>query len=214
MWHRVSISTSVRPCLRGVRFAAAALLVAALCAGCHTEPAVDTKPLDAAGMSYESVKQLQALNVSTEEVAQLAKARGAGFSDAACLQITQMYRARRVPFDAGEAIAGLLGAGASENLVMDLARLNQLGLSAGELEAMRLAGLSDEILLTVARRRAADQAVLSGASLAGLKNLGVSSYTLLVLVQRGVPESQAAAIMSWRRHGANDAQILRQFSGS
>jgi hypothetical protein len=185
-----------------------------LCAGCHTEPAVDTKPLDAAGMSYQSVKQLQALNISTDEVAQIAKARSAGFSDNACLQIMQMYRARQHPFDAGEAVAGLLGAGASEDLVMTLARLNQLGLSAGELEAMRLAGLSDEILLTVARRRAADQAVLSGASLAGLKNLGLRSATLLALVQRGVPESQAAAIMSSRRHGANDAQILRQFSGS
>ena len=165
-------------------------------------------------MSYETVKQVKALDVSTEEVAGLSKARQAGFSDDACLQILQMYRARRHPFDAGDAIAGLLGAGASQDLVLNLARLNQLGLGAGELEAMRLAGLSDEILLTVARRRAADQSVLSGASLAGLKNLGLRSSTLLALAQRGVPESQAPAIMSSRRRGANDAQILREFAGS
>jgi hypothetical protein len=199
---------------RSLCFVSVALLLPVLCAGCHPVPPVDTKPLDAAGVSYQAVKQLQALNITTEEVAEVSKARQAGFSDDACVQILQMYRARLLPFDAGDAIAGLLGAGASEDLVMNLARLNQLGLSAGELEAMRLAGLSDEILLTVARHRAAHEAVLSGASLAGLKNLGVRSSTLLALVQHGVPESQAAAIMSSRRHGANDAQILRQFPGS
>jgi uncharacterized membrane-anchored protein len=97
---------------------------------------------------------------------------------------------------------------------LNLARLNQLGLGAGELQAMRLAGLSDDILLAVAQHHAAGQQVLSGASLAGLRNLGMRSDTLLQLAQRGVPESQAATIMSLRRHGAKDSEILRQFAGS
>jgi hypothetical protein len=214
MWESSLGKSPAPPRARTLRFLRVALLWSVFCAGCHPVPPVDTKPLDAAGMSYESVKQLKSLDIGTEEVAEMAKVRQAGFSDGACVQILQMYRGRQHSFDAGNAIAGLLGAGASEELVMNLARLDQLGLGAGELEAMRLAGLSDEILLTVARQRAAKQAVLSGASLAELKNLGLRSATLLALVERGVPESQAAAIMSSRRHGANDAQILRQFPGS
>ena len=165
-------------------------------------------------MSYDAIVQLKALRIAPDEVAQIAQARQSGFSDDACVQVMQTYRSRKQAFDAGGAIAGLLGAGASQSLVLSLARLNQLGLGAGELEAMRLAGLSDDILLAVAQRRASGQPVLSGASLAGMKNLGMSSSTLLELVQRGVPDSQAAQIMSARKHGAKDGQILRDFAAS
>ncbi|MGA8767206.1 MAG: hypothetical protein WB559_09310, partial [Candidatus Acidiferrales bacterium] len=99
-----------------------------------------------------------------------------------------------------------------EETILELAKLNQLGLGAGELQAMRLAGLSDAILLEVARHRAAGKPVLAGASLASLKNAGVRELTLLELARRGVPDSQAAAIIAFRRHGATDAQILSRFA--
>jgi hypothetical protein len=184
------------------------------CAGCHRVQPIDTQSLDSSGMSYDTIAQLKSLGITSTEVPEIAQARQAGFSDAACLQTFQIYRSRKQSFDVGDAITGLIGAGASEDLVLNLAHINQLGLGAGELEAMRLAGLSDNILLAVAKHHAAGQSVLSGASLAGMKNLGMRSDTLLQLAQRGIPESQAATIMSERRHGANDAKILRQFAGS
>jgi hypothetical protein len=165
-------------------------------------------------MNFDAVKQLKAMELTTADVSEIAQAKQAGFSDAACVQVLQIYRSRKQPFNAGDAIGGLLGAGASEALVLNLARLNQLGLGSGELEAMRLAGLPDDILLAVAQHHAAGQPVLSGASLAGLKNLGMRTDTLLQLARRGVPESDASAIMAARRHGAKDEAILRQFSGS
>lgn len=193
---------------------AAVLLAAVLFAGCHRVQPVDLAPLESAGMSYDSLSQLRALHVTAAEVPELIQARQAGFSDAACLQVLNLYRMRKQSFDAGQTIANLLGAGASEDLVLKLARLNQLGLGSGELEAMRLAGLSDDILLAVAQHHAANQPVLSGASLASMKNLGLRSQTLLLLAQRGIPDSDASAIMSARRHGAKDDVILRQFAGS
>jgi hypothetical protein len=206
-------------CLRGVclparTVLATSLLALTLCAGCHRVQPVDLAPLESAGMAYDSLTQLRALHVTAAEVPQLIQARQAGFSDAACVQVLSLYRTRKETFDAGQTIANLLAAGATEDLVVKLARLNQLGLGSGELEAMRLAGLSDDILLTVAQRHAANQPVLSGASLAGMKNLGLRTQTLLVLAQRGIPDSEAPAIMSMRRHGAKDDVILRQFSGS
>jgi hypothetical protein len=108
----------------------------------------------------------------------------------------------------------LIQAGIGEDTVLELAKLNQLGLGAGELQAMHLAGLSDQIVLVVAHHHAEGKPVLSGASLAGLKNTGLRESTLLELAQRGVPDSQADAIISARRHGANDAEVLRRFTGS
>jgi hypothetical protein len=97
---------------------------------------------------------------------------------------------------------------------VELANLNQLGLAAGELEAMRLAGLSDETIVEVARRRAEGKTVLSGASLADMKNAGLRDSTLLELSRRGIPDSQATAIIALRRRGTNDQEILRHFTGS
>jgi hypothetical protein len=189
------------------------LLCTTLClASCHSEPPLDTKPLDTAGMSYDAIQQLKALKITAPEITQIAAAKQGGFSDASCVQALQIYRSRNQPFDAGDDIAGLIRAQVGEDTVLELAKLNELGLSSGELEAMRLAGLSDAILLEVARHRAAGKPVLAGASLANLKNAGVRELTLLELARRGVPDSQAAAIIAYRKHGATDAQILSHFA--
>jgi hypothetical protein len=197
---------------RRALFAGAALALVSCLAGCHSIEPLDTKPLAAAGMTYDTISQLKTIKVTPPEVAQLSAARASGFSDASCLAVMDMYRGRGQVFDAGDDIAGLMRAQVSEQTIVELAKMNQLGLSAGELEAMRLAGLSDEILLEVARHRAANQPVLAGASLANLKNAGVRELTLLELVRRGVPESQAAAILAFRRHGGTDAQIISHFA--
>ena len=188
--------------------------LAFIVSACHSIPPVDTKPLDTAGMTYDSIQQLTAMNITTAEIPEVAAARQSGFSDASCVAVFKVFRDRKQPFDAGEAIVGLLGARMSETAIINLAKLNQLGLTAGEYEAMRLAGLSDAIVLEVARHRATNQPVLSGASLAGLKNVGVRESTLLELVRRGVPDSEATQITSFRRHGGSDAEILKHFTGS
>jgi len=190
------------------------LAVALAFLGCHSVPPLDTSPLDSAGMNYDTVNQLKALGVTAPEVAQIATARRGGFPDDACLQVVRIYHSRNTKFDAGDAIAGLLQAGMGESTIVQLAQLNQLGLTAGELQAMRLAGLSDEIILEVAQHHAANQPVLSGFSLATLQNAGMRESTLLDLVRHSIPDSQTNAILALRRHGANDKEILRHFAGS
>lgn len=165
-------------------------------------------------MSYDSVKQLEALNVSNVEISEILKMHNAGLSDENCIRFVRIFHSRGQAFNAGDTVAGLLQAGMDTETILSLAGLSQLGPASGELEAMHLAGLSDSIILEFARHRAEGKPVLSGASLAGLKNTGLHGSTLLELTRRGVPDSQAGAIISFRRRGANDAQILRRFSGS
>jgi len=205
-----------RPACAGVALSGAMLLAALAVAagGCHSIPPLDTKPLDTAGMSYDAIQELKSLQITAPEIAQIATARQSGFSDAGCVDALKMFRGRNQAFDAGDAIAGLVRAEVSEDTILDLAKMNQLGLGAGEFQAMKLAGLSEAIILEVARHRADGKPVLAGASLANLRNVGVRESTLLELARRGIPDSQAPAIVSFRRHGATDAEILRHFAGS
>ena len=200
-------------------FRALLSLVAALAffsAGCkHIQP-LDTKPLDAAGVEYNSIKKLEALNITPAEITEIAKMRRSGFSDYGCVTIVQTYHQRGKPFAAGDAVAGLVGASLQESTILELARLDQLGLGAGEYQVMRLAGLSDAIILATANHIAAGTPTLTGLSLGRLKNSGLREATLLELARRGVPDSAADQIIASRRgrHRASDAEILRRYTGS
>jgi len=204
-------------CARTARLCPFPLLLGAamlLTAGCHRVLPVDTTPLDNTGMSFDSIKQLQGMKITSNEVQEIAKARHAGLSDASCIEAVEILHSRGQNFNVGDAIAASIHVGFSDDTILELAKLNQLGFAVGELQAMRLAGLSDEIILEVARHHADGKPVLSGASLAGMKNAGLGESTLLELARRGLPDSQAEAIVSFRHHGANDAEILRRFSSS
>jgi hypothetical protein len=183
-------------------------------AGCkHMQP-LDTKPLDASGVSYASIKKLVALNVTPEEITEITKMRSGGFSDDGCVSIVEIYHQRGKPFTAGEAVAGLAKASVSENTILELAKMDQLGLGAGEFQVMRLAGLSDAIILETAKHQAEGKPALSGLSLGKLKNSGLRESTLLELERRGVPDSAADQIIALRRHRATDTEILRRFTGT
>jgi hypothetical protein len=191
--------------------AATSLVVSSGCK--HLQP-LDTKPLDAAGVGYASIKKLEALKITSDEIPEIAKMRSAGFSDDACVSIVEIYHQRGKPFAAGEAVAGLVKASVGENTILELARMDQLGISAGEFQVMRLAGLSDAIILETAKHEAAGTPSLSGLSLGKLKNSGLRESTLLELEQRGIPDSATDQILAMRKHRATDKEILRKFTGT
>ena len=180
-------------------------------AGCQRMMPLDTKPLDSAGMSYAAIKQLQALNITAAELNEIVKARTAGLSDDKCIEMVLLYHGRQLPFNAGDTVAGLLRARLSGETILELARLNELGINAGELQLIRLAGFSDAVVVEVARQEAAGRPVLSGASLSTMKNAGIHESMLLELLRRGVPDSEAATIIAAHRRGARDVDVLRRY---
>jgi len=162
-------------------------------------------------MSFAAVQTLKKMDLAASEVPQIAEARSAGLSDDDCIALVRLLHGQHEKFDIGNTVAQLLRAGMPGSAVMELAHLGQIKSWGVEAVAMHLAGLSDEIILQDARRRAAGLPVLSGASLANLKNTGMREYTLLQLVRRGVPDSQASTILALRRRNWSDAQILRRY---
>jgi hypothetical protein len=191
-----------------------AVFALSFCAfGCHRMKQLDTTALDNSGMNFTTIQTLRSLDVTNDEVTEILAARQGGLSDDDCIALVRLARSRKEPFQHGDDIAQLLRAGISEPTVMQLAQLHQIGLWSGEALVMRLAGLSDQIILEEAHRRSEGRAVLSGASLANFKNAGMREATLLQLVRRGVPDNEAPTIIALRRRGWSDAEILRRYPG-
>ena len=188
-----------------------ALLAASLTlGGCKKIHRTDMTALDTAGMGFTNVEQLRQIQVTDAEVQQLAIVRQSGFTDQTCIELVRIARGRNQPFADGLTIAGLAGAGFQESSVLTLARLNQLGLWAGEAEAMKLAGLSEEVILDVARRRAAGLPVLSSAKVAALRNVGFSDAQLMPEIDQGITDTQADEIIARRNNAAGGHSFIHQ----
>ncbi|HKW87655.1 MAG TPA: hypothetical protein VJN21_02755 [Candidatus Acidoferrales bacterium] len=182
--------------------------------GCQRLKPVDTTVFDRMGMGYADIQTLRGLHLDNNEVNEIVEVKQAGLSDDGCVALVRLARGRNEKFHAGEDVADLLKAGMAEPSILELDQLNVLGLWTGEAETMRLAGLSDRIILEAAHRHAEGRTVLSGASLANFKNAGMREPALLELVRRGVPDSDARTIVSLKRRGWSDNAILRRYSGS
>ena len=173
----------------------------AVLSGCKSAPKVDPSPLEQAGMYFNNIAQLREFNLTQDEVAQLAQARQAGLTDEDCVALIEVARRHERPFLEGEAIAGLLRAGFQDSSVMALVRLDQLEI-AGEAQVMKLAGLSDEVILALAGRRSAGQPALSSAKAAALRNVQLTNAQILAAINRGTTDAQADAIIAQRTRGA------------
>jgi hypothetical protein len=191
-----------------------ALLLAllTLLSSCKSAPRADTEQTNQMAMWLDSVPQLKTLGISNAEVNELKKAHEAGLTDPSSVILIKLSRDRHAPFTDGQPIADLLNAGSSEETVIQLARLNQLGAWAGEAQAMRLAGLSDKIILAVAQRRSQGLPVLSGEKLGELKNTGASDATILDFVQKGISEKSASDYIAQRNRLAGHKFVYQGHS--
>jgi hypothetical protein len=178
--------------------------------GCKQAQTKNTEQLDQSGMWSSNVAELRTLNVSNAEITELTKARDAGLTDPSCVALIKLARSRQKPFADGEAIANLLSAGSSESTVLELARLNQLGLWAGEARILRLAGLSDKVILAVAQRRSQNLPVLSEKKLGEVKNAGASEATILDFIQKGITDAQASQYIAQRERAAGGHGFVYQ----
>ena len=163
-------------------------------------------------MWLDSVPELKTLGISNAEVNELRKAHEAGLTDPSTVVLIKLARDRHAPFTDGQSVADLLNAGSTEATVVQLARLNSLGIWAGEACAMRLTGLSDNIILAVAHRRSQGLPVLSGEKLGELKNTGASDATILDFVQKGLSEKAVDEYIAQRNRAAGHSFVYQKRS--
>jgi len=180
---------------------------------CKPAQKPDTEQQDRADMWLNTVPELKPLDVSNAEIGELQKAHDAGLTDPSAVSLIKLARERQKPFADGQSIADLLSAGSSEQTVLELARMNQLGLWAGQARVLRLAGLSDKTILAVAQRRSQGLPVLSGEKLGELKNAGLSDATILDFVQKGISEKDASIYIAQRQRAAGGHGFVFQGHG-
>ena len=161
-------------------------------------------------MHPDNLEKLRQYQINDDEVQQLLIVGKAGLGEQGCVELIRIARSRDRTFTEGDAVAGLLGAGLKESSVMELVRLNQLPLFAGEATAMRLAGLSDEVILDVARHRAKGQAALSGQRLAELRDAGFSNAQLIAALDRGITDKQANEVLAHHNYALGGHSFVRQ----
>ncbi len=191
---------------------ATALFALFAASGCKRFEYVSTRPLDEVGFSYSAIEQLRGLYINDAEVAELVKAKAGNVSEQACIELVRAARTRRQRFTEGAVVADLHSGGLSDDVIVELGRLDQFGPWLGEAQAIHLAGISDRILLAVARRRSEGKPALSGGSLARLKNAGLSESTIYELTVRGIADAEAEYIADTRlKKGFSEADILRSF---
>jgi hypothetical protein len=181
-----------------------------LLASCNKVRHTNMSSLDAAGMHADSIEQLHKYQVNDDEVQQILTVGRAGMSEQGCVKLVEMARSRHRLFAEGDAVAGLLGAGMNENSVIEIIRLDQLALFAGEASAMRLAGLSDDVVLSVARHRAKGQMAIAGARLAELRDAGYSNLQLVDMVDRGITDKQAEDAVARHNYAVGGHAFVRQ----
>lgn len=192
-----------------IGFCVSALVMTAT--GCRHDPYLDILPLQKAGMDYEIIKEVKGLKPTDAEIDEVATAKMDGLSDQAAVALLQIARSEHTPHFA-EAAGNLIQSGVSEPDVLIIGRLGQLKDGAGELQAMRLTGLSDIAVIEVAKRHSEGKTALSGVSLAKLKDAGVKEVTLCELIRRGVRDDQVRDIAYMKAHRASDAEILHKYS--
>jgi hypothetical protein len=182
-----------------------------LCAGaCKKTQRTDMTPLEQAGMWSDSVEELRQAKLTADEIKELVLVHNAGFGERECIELVRIAHARQQPLSGGETIASLASAGFGVDSVLQLARMNQLGLWAGEAQGMRLAGLPDAVVLAVAKRRAARQPTLDGAKLAALQNAGLTHAEIIALIDRGATNAEADEIVTRRNYAAGGHSFVHQ----
>lgn len=204
---RFSSQTCASP-LCAARLAAFVFALAFALSGCRKLHTTDLTPLDKAGMEFNYVQQMRGMDLSDAEVQQVATARGSGLNDPDCIEFVRIAHAHHQEFVDGQNVPMLIAAGVARSTVLQLANMNELGIWAGEAEAMHLARLSDPVILAVAARRAAGQPVLSGGKLAALQELGYTESELIGEINAGATDADADAILAKDRNTAGRRFVL------
>ena len=159
--------------------------------GCDSHPLTDYRPLDQAGMWSSTVEELKKLNTSDAEVAQLVKMKQAGLSDDTCVALISNAHNRKYLFTSADSAVNLSHAGYREDMILEIAKKDQLDIVSGDAVMLRLVGLSDGAVDIILHRRLAGQRTMGSAQIGRLKNTGLTERQILERINQGMTDAQA-----------------------
>ena len=171
--------------------------------GCQKHPQTDYTALDQSGMWSSSLDELKKLNPSDMEIAQLTKLKHAGASDDLCLDLLKAARAHHHEYSNADAAMDLSRAGYSDAEILEMAQSDQIDILSGEAVTLKLIGLTNPTVQAIIHRRIQGLPTLTSEQVGRLKNTGMSEKQILEVVNQGLSDQQAEALIAKREAQRN-----------
>ena len=193
--------------MRAPAFLPTATLVfcAVLSAGCEKKPKINYLPLTQAGFATTTVSDLKKLDVTDAEIPQIVQLKTLGLSDETSLALVKEARAHHHSFSSGDSAGNLIGAGYTEQDVLNMAHTDQLDSVSTEAITLKLIGLSQPTVQLLVSRHLQGLPTLSSAVIGRLKNTGLTEKQILERVDQGMTDEQAEAEATSREAKRNHA---------
>ena len=182
----------------GKSHALLAVCALAALAGCQKQAKVDYTSLDQSGMWSSSLGELKGLKPSSLEIAQLTKLKQAGASDDLCLALLKATHAHGHEFSSADSAIDLSRSGYGDAQILEMAQSDQLDILSGEAVTLKLIGLSTSTVEEVLHRRIQGLPTLTSEQIGRLKNTGMSEKQILEIVNQGLSDQQAEALIAQR----------------
>jgi hypothetical protein len=185
--------------------AATLLLCAVLSAGCEKKPTINYLPLTHAGFAPATISDLKKLQVTDTEIPQIVELKTLGLSDDTSLALVKEARAHHHSFSSGDSAGNLIGAGYTEQDVLNMAHSDQLDAISTEAITLKLIGLSQPTVELLVSRHLQGLPTLSSAVIGRLKNTGLAEKQILERVEQGMTDEQAETEATAREAKRNHA---------
>jgi hypothetical protein len=176
---------------------------AVLLAGCQKQAKVDYSGLDQSGMWSSSLDEVKALKPSNMEIAQLTKLKQAGASDDLCLSLLKAARAHNHELGSADSAIELSRASYSDAQILEMAQSDQIDILSGEAVTLKLIGLSNATVQEIIHRRIQGLPTLTSEQIGRLKNTAMSEKQILDIVNQGLSDEQAEALIAKRETARN-----------
>jgi hypothetical protein len=147
--------------------------------------------------------EVKALQPSTLEITQLTKLKQAGASDDLCLALLKAARAHHHEFSTADSAIDLSRAGYGDAQILEMAQSDEIDILSGEAVTLKLIGLSNPTVQEVIHRRVQRLPTLTSEQIGRLKNIGMSEKQILEIVDEGLSDQKAEAVIAQREAARN-----------
>jgi hypothetical protein len=154
-------------------------------------------------MWSSTLDEVKVLKPSDLEIAQLTKLKHAGAADDLCLALLKAARSHNHEFSSGDAAMDLSRAGYTDAQILEMAQSDQIDILSGEAVTLKLIGLSNATVQEIIHRRIQGLPTLTSEQIGQLKNTAMSEKQILDVVNKGLSDQQAEALIA-QREAARD----------
>jgi hypothetical protein len=163
-----------------------------LLGGCGSHLLTDYRPADQAGIYSGTIEDLKKLNTNDAEVAQIVTLKKAGIDEKTIVTLVRMAHEHQHPLTEAEtgSVKSLAGAQFSDDRILQIAQTDQFDAIGGDAVMLHIMGLSAPTVDYLLDRRLKGTRTMSVATIADLKNSGLSEKEILNRIQQGMTDAQ------------------------